>query len=255
MEKEEESEKKIIGGESETDILENKTSSVPPEEVSEPSEEETKEDSPKDTKKLLILIGIVVGCFALFFLIRFVYSPTGGAVTIDELHKQNLEGKTSDINYLYNGFSFVYVNGLWYTQVQGENTLFDIPLHFGPKELEEILVIGGVDNSFRKNEVYITFNPLSQDMQYIALSSAELSLNLVKGLGIIPVAACIKNETDACKDRPIITCDSGEAAIFIKRANQTMVRLDGNCVILQGKGWGLVKATDRFLLKWYGIMG
>ena len=128
-------------------------------------------------------------------------------------------------------------------------------MHFGPRDLEEVPVIGNLDKSFEKQETYITFDPLSQDMQYVALASAELSINLVKGFGIIPIAACIKQETEACKDRPIVTCDNKDkAVIFIKRANQTAVQLKENCIILQGQGKELVKAVDRFLYDQYNIM-
>jgi len=91
----------------------------------------------KDSKKLLIFIAMVIGLFALSFLVRFVVSPTAAAVvTIDDLHMQNLEGKEVDGNHLYNGFSFVLLNGLWYTQVQVNGEMIDIPLHYSPRTLE-----------------------------------------------------------------------------------------------------------------------
>ena len=208
----------------------------------------------KSDKKLLMLIGIVVLCFVVFFVVRIFFSPTDGAVTIDELHRMNIQGKGGDPHYVHNGFSFVKSENLWYTRVKVKDSLIDIPLHFGPKELEDIQVRGSIDDDFKKSHVYITFDPLGQGMQYVALSSAELSLNLVRGIGITPIAACDRNETYACADRPIITCDSNETAILVKQANETMVRLDGNCVILQGEEMDLVKAVDRFLFKFYAIM-
>jgi hypothetical protein len=88
------------------------------------------------------------------------------------------------------------------------------------------------------------------------LSSAELSLNLAKGMEIIPVAACSKNETSVCKDRPIITCDDEDkAVVYIRHSDKEgNVFLKDNCVEITGEGWELVKATDRFLLQWYGVM-
>ena len=211
----------------------------------------------KSTKKLLIIIAVIIGFFALGFLVRFVYNPTGAAVTIDELHKKNLEGEESNINYVYNGFSFVYVDNLWYTQVQRpDGTLLDVPLHFGPRDLEDIPAIGNINDQFKQPRIYITFDPNDRSLKFVALSSAELSLNLAKGLEILPIAACAKNETEACGNRPIVTCeDNDKAVIYLKQTDSTgIVRLEGNCIELKGEGWELVKATDRLLLQWYQVM-
>lgn len=210
-------------------------------------------------KRLFLLLGVIVLVFVIIIGGFFVYnkyfiSPTG-AMTLDDLHRANIEGEESDKNYVYNGFSFVYVDGLWYTQIQRENLMWNIPLHFGPRDLEGINIIGkGINDSFKKNEVYITFDPTLKPLSYVALSAAELSLNLVKGIGVTPIAACLINETEACKNRPIITCESGEAAIYLKQDDEAKVILDGNCIIIQGRDYDLVKATDRFLLQWYRIM-
>ena len=208
----------------------------------------------KSDKKLLMMIGIVVACFALFFAAKFIFSSRDGVVTIDELHRMNIQGKAGDPHYVHNGFSFVKSENLWYTRVKVKDSLIDIPLHFGPKELEDIQVRGSIDDNFKKSHIYITFNPLGEGMQYVALSSAELSLNLAKGLEIIPVAACDRNETYACEDRPIKTCDSEDAVIYMQESNETEVVLQGNCVMIRGAGWDLVRATDRLLLQWYGVM-
>lgn len=212
----------------------------------------------KDSKRLLWLIGIIVGVFAVVFLAKFVYNTqTGAAVTIDDLHKNNLEGKTSDENYIYNGFSFVFMDNLWYTQIKrDDDVLLDVPLHFGPKDLKDVTVKGSINDDFQQSQVYITFDPTEENFKFVALSSAELSLNLAKGIEVLPIAACIKDETDACKGRPIVTCDdSDKAVIYLKKTKEkAQVALKGNCVELSGEDWELVKATDRFLLQWYQVM-
>lgn len=208
----------------------------------------------KSDKKLLVMIGFVVLCFVVFFVVRTFFNPTDETVTIDELHRMNIEGEAGEPNYVYNGFSFVKFENLWYTQVKVKDSLIDIPLHFGPKELEDVQVSGSIDDSFKKSHVYITFDPLGQGMQYVALSSAELSLNLVRGIGITPIAACDRNETYACADRPIKTCDNEDAIIYLEQSNETEVVLQGNCVRIKGSNWDLVRATDRLLLQWYGVM-
>ncbi len=211
----------------------------------------------KNSKKLLMLIGVVVGAFILVFVfVRFISGGTTGA-TIDDLHKKNIEGNAGEDSYIYNGYSFVYFDGLWYTQIQRKDeTLVDIPLHFGPRELEDISFTGKINEQFMQDEVYITFDPTDSSLKFVALSSAELSLNLAKGIEVMPVAACDKNETVACENRPILTCDDKDKAIvYLRQTDDTgAVKLDGNCVELTGDGWELVKAVDRFLLQWYQIM-
>ena len=217
------------------------------------TDEDIKEKNPKDTK-LYFAIGIIALVFIALFAIKFIRGPTAQVITIDELHQKNLKGEESDINYVYNGFSFVFINGMWYTQVQKEDTVWDVPLHFGPKELENITIFGKLDSDFGDNDLYITFDPLGSNLQYVALSSAELTLSLTKGFGISPIAACDKNETEACINRPIKTCKDEDNIIYIKQANKTRVELRGNCVLIEGKGWEIVRATDRLLLKWYKII-
>ena len=178
-------------------------------------------------------------------------------LTLDDLHAQNAAGTLDpNLGYMYNGFSFIKQQNLWYTQVQSRinNTVFDVPLHYGPRDLEEIPVVGSLDKTFISKDIYITFDPTSTDMQYIALAAAELSLSLVKGIGVVPKAACASKETDACSDRPIIDCNSGKPAIYVKQSEANMVRLLGNCAIVQGDNENIVKSADKFLLMQYGIM-
>ncbi len=210
------------------------------------------------TKKLLIVVGVIIGIFAVGFLVRFVYSPENEIITIDEMHRKNLEDGGNEINYIYNGFSFIYLDNMWYTQVQrhSDNSLMDIPLHFGPKDLENISIDGGVSDDFKKSQVYITFDPTDERLNYVALATAELSLNLAKGIGVYPIAACAVNETETCNTRPIVDCDDEDkAVIYLKQTEGAgEVIMDDNCVELRGNDWELAKATDRFLLQWYQVM-
>lgn len=222
--------------------------------------EEVKDDKPddkKDTKRLLLAITVLVALFAIaFFAVRYVRDPTGNVVTIDDLHQRNLEGKESDINYMYKGYSFVKSGNLWYTEVQNEKgTLFEVPLHYAPKDLDDVSVMGDIDDKFLTQELFITFDPLGTDLQYVALSSAELSLSLVKGFGLEPTAACTTNESSACTDREIIDeCKKSRAVIMLKQEGEAEVMMRDNCVIIKGEGDELVRATDRFLYRLYSIM-
>ncbi|MBU0461765.1 MAG: hypothetical protein KJ574_04225, partial [Nanoarchaeota archaeon] len=94
-------------------------------------------DVEKDTKNLIWIIVAIVAVFALFFLIRFLI-PSEETLTIDEMHRLNLQGKLhNDTAYVYNGFSFLKMGDLWYTQLQKGNTIFDVTVNYGPKEVED----------------------------------------------------------------------------------------------------------------------
>ena len=89
------------------------------------------------------------------------------------------------------------------------------------------------------------------------MSAAELSLNLAKGIGVRPIAACTHNSTE-CEGRPILTCDNTELPVIYLRINEDLpeggIFFEDNCIILEGNEWGIVKAVDAFLLKWYRIL-
>lgn len=220
-------------------------------------EEKPEENEKKENRNVLIAIAVIVVIFIISIAaIYFFKGSSNNVVTIDDLNKNNLEGKESDINYMYQGFSFVKIGSIWYTEVKNKNgALFKIPVHFGPKELGNVSISGAIDKKFFEQPIYLTFDPLGSTLQYTALSGAELSTNLANGLGLRPMAACDKNETDACSTRPIISsCQENNSVVYLKEANNTAVTMSGNCVIIQGKGKELVRATDRFLLMIYRIM-
>jgi len=244
----------------ELDDSEDKVKGKKKEEIEDDFFDDEDEEENRSSKKLLILIGVIIGIFIVFFAFSFGYNKffTGNSVlTLSDLHVKNLNGEFGEENYIYNGFSFVYLDNLWYTQVmRPDGTLLDIPLRFGPKDIENVSTEGVIDESFMKNEVYVTFDPTDTPLSYVALSASELSSNLASGMGVLPVAACSENETDACAIRPIVDCDDKDkAVIYLKKSNSSAsVKLNGNCVILEGEDWELIKAVDRFLYKWYQVM-
>ncbi len=161
-------------------------------------------------------------------------------------------------SYSYNGFVFQNISGMWFTEIQkaGTNKVYRVPLHYGPPELENVSISKDINNFFtNKTKIYITFNPLGKNFSYIALAASEISINLAQTFNITPIAACTINETKACVSRPLVTCENaGSPAISLKHANDTKVYLENNCVVVQGPGRELMRATDRLLLKWFSIM-
>ncbi|NQV91296.1 hypothetical protein HQ489_02380 [Candidatus Woesearchaeota archaeon] len=216
-------------------------------------------DTKSNTKYLIIIIAIVIGIFAISLggLKFFDGSPTGGlVVNVDQQHIDNKDGKLDPKEgYIYNGFSYVKVDGLWWAERKTQDRIIKIPLHFAPKDLEDIPVIGKLSPEFDiGDKVYVAIDPKIEDKFY-TLGISELSFNMAKGVNRDPVGACIE-ENEACTDYEIISCENsgGKPVVELALGKQNIVELKGTCMKITGKDMGFVKAVDRALLKWYGMM-
>lgn len=220
----------------------------------------------KNLKNFLLVIGAIIVFFLLF--VAAYYIAKGFAnkgYTIDELHEKNLKGDHGKTNYIYNGYSFVNASGFWHTQIlvksnETHNYLVNIALHYSPRELEDVHVLGSGDFLY-SNSTYITFDPAEgsrPEFAYITIANTELSLNLYRGLGIFPIIGCTKNITAACSDRPIISCadNSKDPIIYFKYKDEGEPALifDENCITVEGKDMDLLKAADKLLLILYKII-
>lgn len=200
--------------------------------------------SPK-TRTIIWIIAVIILLAAAVYIIK---NPNiiGQVIHDDESY------------YTYNGFEFAYYDGMWNTQIQIGKQPYLIPLHYGPRDLEDLYYRGEEDPKIflTVKANYITFDPDEEDLNYTALAVAELGLNMAQALNIKPIGACTKNITEGCSKRPIINCenDTEHAIIYLKQADETKVELKGNCLTVQGKGMDLIRAVDRLLLYWYGIM-
>ena len=203
----------------------------------------------------IIAAAIVVIFFGIVAYQQFS-TPTG-ALTFDDLHQLNIDGKLDEEKgYLYNAFSFVFFDGLWYTNVVRNDVNYRVPLHFGPRDLENVQLFGNLSYEFNVGtDIYVVVNPISEGQDYIALAASELAQNLAVAIKRRPVGACDRNETGMCEFRPIVTCETTDhAMIYLLQEPGPLVELKDTCIILRGVDYDLVKAVDRLVLQWYGIM-
>ncbi len=219
------------------------------------TDEEPEKDSSKDTRNLLILIGSIALIFLIFVGLRFIFTPEKHELTIEDLHKANLEGKLlPEQGYMYHGYSFVNYAGIWHSQVQKGNTMYDITFNYDPKSVENITVEGKLQR-FSQTQVYITFDTNATAPKYITVANAGLSMSLAKGFQYNLTATCTNNESSVCQNNGVVTCDDKDKpVIYFKESNETKIVLEDNCVTIQGYGPDLVRAKDRLLLRWYGIL-
>jgi len=166
----------------------------------------------------------------------------------------------------YNGFHITKgSDDLWHVELTIENTEYDIPLHYHPTELEDIVVWGDPNWFFRLlttyglNAAYLTFNPIQpqEGLKYVALASAEISLTMGQVFNVKPIAACLVNETSACDDRPIVDCSSDDRmVIYIKENfnNRTSITEDTNCITVEGQGVDVLRAAEKLIYYWLGVV-
>ncbi len=217
------------------------------------------------SKAFFIGIGIFILVLAAILLIPHFFNQD--VKTLSDIHRETItEGIDTDVRYVYNGYSFVFYDNLWYTQIANQFTgdLYNIPLHFGPKNLTDIVITGDLDTFFTglvgnnisnyTIQTYLTFDPTDEQMGYVALATGEITQNLAQTFGIAFIPACTQ-EGVGCESVPIVTCDSTDAPVlFLKSGSPTMVYANNNCLTLQGEGPELVRATDRLILKLYNVM-
>ncbi|MBI5072481.1 hypothetical protein HZA99_01550, partial [Candidatus Woesearchaeota archaeon] len=187
------------------------------------AESKDEEKEKKSSKTFFIALGIFALILLAIFLIPHFFNKE--PLTLSEAHQENLkEGKDTDMQYVYNGYSFVYYDGLWYTQIYNQlsNDTYNVPLHFGPKNLTDIVIAGDLNAFFGTVSTsnisngtmryYLTFDPNDTNMGYIALANGELSQNLVKTFNIAPVSACTAAD-DQCASVPVVTCNTTDQPV------------------------------------------
>ena len=230
-----------------------------PEEKMEEAKEEAKEVKLKSDRAIIIGAIVIILLFASIFAAKFFNQER--PQTIDEMHELNFKGKLKkDQGYLYDDvYSFVKFDGLWYAQLvspQGTR-LYNIQFRYGPREVENIKIEGTLNTEILNNatEYYVTFNPTGQNFSSIALAVGDFNTHMTNIFFKKPIAACDKNETFACANRPVITCDNTDKLVlYVKEANDSGVYFNDNCIVIEGNGFDLVKGVDRVLYDFYEII-
>ena len=78
---------------------------------------------------------------------------------------------------------------------------------------------------------------------------------MVQVVGIVPQVACDRFQEGACEEVPLINCTNTESpVIYLTDEEGTSVTVDDNCLLIKGSGFELLKAMNRFLYSWFGVM-
>ena len=223
-------------------------------------ENELEEPNKFQDKLLFISIALIALLFISVLAYSRFYKPK--AQTLEDLHILNLNGKLAPgQGYVYKGvYSFVTLDNQWYTQLKSPKgtKVYSLALRYSPRDLKDIVIEGKLDKEFfdGKSEFFVTFNPTGKDFSSVALAVADFNTHMSKVFEKNPIAACDRNETDACKTRPVVTCeDPSKLVLYIRESNKLRAYYNNNCIVVEGKGFDLIKGVDRILYNLYGIMG
>lgn len=164
-----------------------------------------------------------------------------------------------------NGFTFTQAGKFWYTTVRNPvaNQDYNMEFRYAPSQVKNITVHGNPRfffNLLKQGNLtgaYITFN-FTQNASYATtLAAADLSKFLKVINGVSLNASCTSNETLACHTRPVVTCENQDdraVVIFVKNSETSAVTMYKNCLTIEGKDEGLVKAYTKLLFLWYNVL-
>lgn len=133
----------------------------------------------------------------------------------------------------YNGYEFIYQNGFWILEKEGQNFIF----RYNPEEVERISGEVNYINSYQDKPLYI----YSEDY----VSEVEIYNNLGEFVQRFQ-GACFEEE-NCNEDLPIKDCSNN--FIIIKEANMSSIIQEEGCVFIEGPKENLTKITDEFLFK------
>ncbi len=165
-----------------------------------------------------------------------------------------------DVNLrLYNGFQFQQSGNAWVTRWKGSGGQeYILEFRHPPWDVDDVTVTGKLDYRFQSSGMYITHDPRNESTSnnaWIALAASDLTVMLKNVFEReIVLAACTKNLTESCFNRPIVTCATNASVVYIRDAPEPAILLDGNCVTIEGQGDGLTRAADKALYEWLHII-
>lgn len=158
----------------------------------------------------------------------------------------------------YNGFRFEKTGLTWRTQWERDGLLYDLQFRHSPWEVENITVLGKVDERFQMPYLFITHDPPdnvpTRQNSFLFIASADITSMLVSVFDRHPVEACTVNSTEECSKLPVATCSTNATVIYLKASDDAGILLDGNCATIQGREENLTRAANKAVYQWLGII-
>jgi hypothetical protein len=202
---------------------------------------ETRSEQQKRQRTRNIIIGTII--------VVLMIMSTVGYVLVDRTSQEEQNGSNT-----YNGFKFLEsING-WQTTV-GTNTLV---ISYLPQELMEFNGTGISSSDLYGFTGKIVYIAISDEQEGYASSDLYNNLNLV-ALRVNFACPADKENSSFCQDRnlPIKSCDDASLdskIIVFNNETKAGYEYKNSCLIIKGQGSEIIKASDNFIYKLFGVM-
>ncbi len=160
--------------------------------------------------------------------LAFIYSPSNG--------------DPSESSFDYNGYTFNYEGQRFVTSINDIDFYFD----FSPQGVSFIEI---PEIPFFQEKVYLLFDAEDKD------STIDYTLDkmayVLQSFGINTVKACISEE--GCSELfPVKDCVNG--AVYVKKANESLIHVENDCLVLEGNDAQLIQNADRINYELLGVI-
>lgn len=178
----------------------------------------------KRLNKILLSLGMIFIMFS--SILGYAFQSFGGT----EEDSEN-DVKTTK----FNGFDFTEQSGFWGLNFNGINLIF----RYNPSQIIKSDSVINLLLNYEAKPLYI----YSENVQ----AKSEIRTNLFGFVDSIETA-CLEG---LCDDSQIKTCEDN--FIIIKESEANMIKQQDNCLFIEGKSEDLIKLTDGFLYKIFGV--
>ena len=152
----------------------------------------------------------------------------------------------------YNKHTFTKEPNGYYTNLNGKNVRFD----FFPAEINETFADkGAIDRIKNTKMIYMTSNFSGKYAQTTEEIKYELSMRLAREFGIYAASGFTTNTSYKTMTVSCSNATQFAPVVDFKEGNNTGIRLEGNCVVVEGNSnSGFIALKDRLLYGMHGIM-
>ncbi|MFW5852424.1 MAG: hypothetical protein ACOCUR_00165 [Nanoarchaeota archaeon] len=175
--------------------------------------------------------------------------------------------------YTYNGFSFMLDpnDDLWYTEFVINDTLYPLPFHYSPRDLEDVGYNVDEQRLLSSEFIYLSLPPMEQftdaDGRRLALAAVEVGkiIGTRNNIFNIPARAVLSSEPEIDYDDEdfeaiVANCQNASQSVAVIMFRMSDVKSvyeeSENCYYVQGPtGRDVMMAADRLAYGLLGIMG
>lgn len=178
------------------------------------------------------------GVMAIFIVVIMVISVIGFVIV----------SSMPSNRFNYKGYVFSEYDGRWVSYYSGKK----ISLSYDPRLLEDELINGFVSLSdFNVEKIYVVSDP----RENVYLVKREFFNNIGQFLEARLVNAC-DEDLEVCRDLPIKSCsdvDDDIGVILFEESDNNEVSYVDGCLVIRGRGEGLIRKVDKLVLVLLGI--